>query len=172
MIVTALIGILIFAVLGTYTMVDRGLAAIRNYNALHKEGRNAVDIFSRDVRNAFSVSAASATSVTLIQPRGTNAFQYPGGTLDSSKMRTVRYFLNSQSLMQTDSWTGETTTLTTNVHTLTFSTYNSAGSLTTTLANIKEFQIDLVLRKRTIGTFQTEDYLSARWVMRNKNARR
>jgi SMC interacting uncharacterized protein involved in chromosome segregation len=89
------------------------------------------------------------------------------GTGLSTSNKTVTYTYTGGALRRTDSSTGATSTLATNVYQLSLALYDKVGNSTTVLSNAKGVRIELFLRKTLARQQQTEDYLSARLTMRN-----
>jgi Tfp pilus assembly protein PilW len=161
----AAIGSLIMAgVLSTYIMTAREFRAISNYWEIHIDGRHAVDQFALDLRSAGNIgSFATNGPLVVVIPTGFNT----DGSWTGSKNVTYRYY-SAGYLKRTDSSTGTTTMLATNVYNLHFHLFDRVGNPTTVLTESKGIQIEIFLRKYTAGQKQTEDYLSARLDMRNK----
>ena len=161
----AAIGALIMAgVLSTYVMTAREFRALSNYCEIHIEGRHAVDHFALDMRSAGNISSfATNGPVVVVIPTGFNT----DGSWTGSKNVTYRYYSTGY-LKRTDSATGESSVLATNIYNLRFSLFDRVGNPTTTISESKGIQLEIFLRKYTAGQKQTEDYLSARLDMRNK----
>jgi Tfp pilus assembly protein PilW len=160
--VAGAIGAFILAsVLTTYVFSMKGLRAIANYDEIHSDGRHAVDVFAQDMRGVNSVTSFSASSLTVTIPTSFSS----SGSVTSTK--TVRYYLNSAALYRTDSSTGNTDMLATNICQLTFSLYDKLGNGTAVPSSAKGVQVDIKLRKYVLSIIQSEDFLSARYDMRN-----
>jgi Tfp pilus assembly protein PilW len=158
----ASIGSLIAAgVLTTYIFSIRSFSAISNYVEIHRSGRSAVDYVSRDARGVSSVYSSSSSNLVVKIP---TAFDNTGSVISN---KTVTYSYSSGILWRTDSSTGKTTGLASNVVQLTFSLYDRLGSNTVVLSNAKGVQLNIKLRKTVTNQIQSEDYLSARLDMRN-----
>jgi hypothetical protein len=101
--------------------------------------------------------------VTLSVPTG---FNDSGSMLGTYR---VRYYLSGTSLIrEVDPSSDPAQTLATDVSTVTFTLYNRVGTPTTNAVEWKGCHVEIHLRKTLVGTVQTEDYLSARVIMRDK----
>jgi len=156
------IGVIVIAgVLTTYLLCFKQFSAISNYAEIHRAGRRSVDLFSQDLRGVSGVSSFTTTNLVVVVP---TAFSVSGGVISN---KTVTYAWKKGALWRTDSSTGGTTMLATNINSLTFSLYDHLGSNTVVLTRAKGIQVDIKLRKTVMGLIQSEDYLSARLDMRN-----
>jgi prepilin-type N-terminal cleavage/methylation domain-containing protein len=159
---TSLSVVVMGAVIGTMMAGNRSFRAISNYGEIHADGRKAVDRFSKDFRKANNVTNLATTSVTLSVPTGFNTQGSITGT------QSVRYYQTGTDFVRHNLTTGEVATLASNVTTASFNMYNRVGNRTTLTSFSKGVQLEIKLRKIVAATQQTEDYLSARLVMRNK----
>jgi prepilin-type N-terminal cleavage/methylation domain-containing protein len=162
MITSAIGSITLAAILTTYVFSLKSFQAISNYSEIHAAGRKAVDHFSRDIRavnNIASFNAASYLRVTIPTNFAAN------GAITGVK--TITYSYNNGALYRTDSSTGTTSMLATNIYQLSFTLYDKLGNPTSVPANAKGIQVDIRLRKFVISQIQSEDFLSARLDMRN-----
>ena len=157
------IGSLMLAgVLTTYVFSIKGFRAIAHYAEIHAAGRHAIDVFARDMRAVNRVVSASTSSLSVTVP---TSFNSSGGV---SASKTVNYWTSNEALYRSDSSTGQTSMLATNVYQTQFQLYDRLGTNTALVANAKAVRIELKLRKHVISQIQSEDYLSARLDMRNK----
>lgn len=160
--VASAIGTFILAgVLAAYIMSAKSFRAIANYWEIHSEGRYAIERFASDMRGV--------TSITSFSSNGTLVVKIPISAYytTTSSNKTVTYTYSNSALRRTDSSTGKTSMLATNIYQLQFRLYDRIGSNTTVLSVAKGIQLEMFLRKYTAGQAQTEDYLSARLTMRN-----
>ena len=161
MIGSAIVAFIMAAVLTSYILCLKQFGAISNYAEIHRGGRTSVDLLSQDCRGVGTISSYTSTNLVVIIP---TAFNATGGVISN---KTVTYTMLSGALWRTDSSTGRTIMLTSNINTLTFSLYNKFGSNTTVISTAKGVQVDIRLRKTIMSQIQSEDYLSARLDMRN-----
>jgi prepilin-type N-terminal cleavage/methylation domain-containing protein len=164
MLVASAVGTIILAgVLTTYILSVRGYQAITNYWMIHSDGRYAVDRFAADMRAVYSITSfATNGPLVVVIPLAFSSSGVPTAT------KTITYTYTSGKLLRTDSSTGTTAMLATNIYNLKFRMFNRNLSNETILANAKSIQLEVFLRKYTANRAQTEDYLSARLDMRNK----
>ncbi|MCX7867894.1 MAG: prepilin-type N-terminal cleavage/methylation domain-containing protein [Limisphaera sp.] len=71
MVTMALAGVILAAVLGFWTFSARTLAGITNYMDLDQRSRHALDVLSREIRQAAGLLAATPTSLTFSNLDGT-----------------------------------------------------------------------------------------------------
>jgi len=158
------IGTLIMAgVLTTYLLSVKSLQALSNYWEIHSDGRFAVDRFAADMRAVSSLVSMNATQLVCVVPL---AFSGSGSVISN---KTVSYVYAGDRLYRTETISGTTTrkTLAENIYQLNFRLYDKVGNPTVVLSSAKQVQLDMKLRKYVVGQSQTEEYLSARLVMRN-----
>ena len=161
MVASAIGAAIMGAVLTTYIFVVKGFQTAANYSEVHAAGRLSVDYFAKDVRSVYTVTSCTSTSLVVGIPTAFNSV----GSVISNK--TVTYSYSNGALNRTDSSTGFTDMMATNIYQLTFSLYDHLGSNTAVLASAKGVQLDIKLRKYVQSKIQSEDYLSARIDMRN-----
>ena len=163
LVASAIGALILVGVMTTYIMSVKGFTAISNYRQIHGDGRLAVTYFARDMRGVSSISSfANSSNVTVVIPTAFNS----SGTAISNK--TVSYTMSGGVLSRYDSSTGYTDQLAANINGLTFTLYNNLGSSNgVTVSTAKGIQLDIKLRKTVMSQVQSEDYLSARYDMRN-----
>jgi Tfp pilus assembly protein PilW len=148
---------------GTYLQCLKAFTAAGNYTQIHGDGRSAVNWFAKDMRAASQITSFNGSNVTITIP---TAFSASGVILSN---KTVSYtYDGSNILYRTDSSTGKTAPLAYNIYQLTYTLFNHVGSNTTLVSAAKGIQLDIKLRKTMMNQTETEDYLSARFDMRNK----
>jgi Tfp pilus assembly protein PilW len=150
------------AVMTTYVMGVRAFNAINNYWEIHTDGRYAVDCFAGDMRGVNRIASFATNgpvSVTIPVTFDNN------GNCTSNK--TVTYSYSAGYLRRADSSDGSSRNVAANIYNVKFSLYDRVGNLTTVTSTAKAIQLELFLRKYTVGRAQSEDYLSARLDMRN-----
>ena len=158
------IGALILgAITTTYIISLRGLTSISNYVEIHSDGRTAIDYFARDMRAANNLASFTASSYlrVTVPTNVTNS-----GSITATK--TITYQFNNGGFYRTDYGLGKTSLLATNITSVLFTLYDRAGSTNGVIAaTAKGIQIDIKLRKMNGSRTNSEDYLSARLIMRN-----
>lgn len=147
----------------TYIISLRGFRAISNYTEIHADGRYAMDKFARDMRAVNDI--ASFTASSYIRVTIPTNFTSSGAV---SGVKTITYSYSSGSLYRTDSSGGGMVMLTTNILSFALNLFDKAGNTTTVTSSARGIQLDMTLRKRVVSQQQTEDFLTARLIMRNK----
>lgn len=161
MMASAIAALVLGGIMTTYVFSLKGFRSVSNYTEIHASGRKAIDVFARDIRAVSSISSFSASNLVVVIPTNFTS----SGSVNGSK--TVTYTCSGGALKRTDSSTGITSSLATNINQLTFSLFDRLGSNTTVLSIAKGIQVDVTLRKTVMNQIQSEDYLSARMDMRN-----
>jgi len=159
-IAVAILFILTTAVMSTYVFSVWGFHTITNYVQLHADGRTAVNQFLKDMRGVTNV-VSFANNGPLVVNVATNFIN--GAALTT----TLTYTFSSSGHTLSRSDPASTTLLATNVNLATFTMFDLTGSNTIVLSVAKSVQLDLYMSNRVVNLRQTEDYLSARTVMRN-----
>lgn len=150
------------AVMTTYIMSIRSFQSLANYWEIHAAGRRAVDRFSSDIRAVSSITSLTTSNIVCVVPTAFNS----QGVATTSK--TVGYYLSGGTFYRTDSTVTGAKKLASNIYLITFKLYDKLGNVTTSKDIAKSIQLDIKLRKYAANQIQSEDYLSARLVMRNK----
>jgi len=160
---TAIGAFVLAGVSTTYIMSQRGLAAMANYGRIHSDARIAMEYFARDMRGVTNIiSFANSSNITVSIATGFNA------TGAITNTATVTYSTSGGALSRYDSRTGATDTLASHITQLTFTLYDLAGNTNSVaLSNAKGIQCDMKLGMSLGSWNQSEDYLSARYDMRN-----
>ncbi len=162
MIALAIGTVVLAGVLTTYVTAIKGFAASSNYWEIHRGGRKSVDILARDMRSVSSIASyPNSSNIAVNIPTAFDS----AGKIASTKI--VTYSVTNGVLYRNDSSTGLTDSLATNIVTLTFTLYDRVGKTTTRTNTMKGIQVDIKLRKYVMSQIQSEDFLSARWDMRN-----
>jgi Tfp pilus assembly protein PilW len=162
MIAVTLGTIVLAAVMGTFSSATRHFKAVANYGQIHSEGRIIVDRFAQDFRKASDVTSWATGTITLTVP---TSFTSAGAV---STTRTIRYYKSGNNFIRQDVTAGTSETLSNNVQSLTFTMYDRVGTSTSLTSRCKGVQVDIRLRRTVQSTQQTEDFLSARLMSRNK----
>lgn len=163
MVASAIGAFILVGVMTTYIVCLRSFAAISNYDRMHSDGRLAVTYFAKDMRAVSSITSfPNASNITVSIP---TAFNGSGGVISN---KTISYTTSGGGLYRLDSSNGNTDMLATNINQLTFTLYNLLGNTNGVATNTaKGVQLDIHLRTSVGSRIQTEDYLSARYDMRN-----
>ena len=163
MVATTIGAFILVGVMTTYIVCLRSFAAISNYDRMHSDGRLAVTYFAKDMRAVSGITSfPNASNITVNIP---TAFNTAGSPISN---KTVSYTTSGGGLYRLDSSNGNNDLLATNINQLTFTLYNLLGSTNSVATNAaKGVQLDIHLRTSVGSRIQTEDYLSARYDMRN-----
>ncbi len=163
MVATAVGAITLAGVTSTYIISLRSFMAVTNYNRIHADGRLAVTYFAKDMRAVSSITSfPNSSNITVTVPTAFNT----SGTVTSSK--SISYTTSGGAFYRHDSSTGNTDMLATNINQLTFTLFDLLGnSNSVATVNAKGIQLDIKLRTYVGSRIQTEDFLTARYDMRN-----
>ena len=178
--------VILAAVMSTFLMMGRTGALAQNYTELEVEARKALELFSREARMAYLVSAYSSDSVTFKIPDSSPVRNGTGaGSYD------VTYAFNSVSHVLTrrgppindPTQAVVTTTVVDNIHPITstpyirYFRYVSSGyqsgftsNFASSASEIKQIELNFVAKRaatKTVAT-ATDKVLSARFILRNK----
>jgi prepilin-type N-terminal cleavage/methylation domain-containing protein len=145
----------------TYIFCLKGFKALANYTEMNTAGRRAVDLFSKDVRMAYTIKSFNATNLVLWIP---TSVSNAGGITGSN--RVTHSFANS-SWTRADANAGTTKTLADNITSLQFSLYDLTNGVTTNTASARRIQVNAQLERTVISVRQSQSVLSARLNMRN-----
>ena len=167
LIATALAGLVMAMIVGAFNFAGTNFVAMGNYSDLDRKSRQALDLFSREIRNSSAVIAATTNGTPTLQL--TNATQQAIVTLTySPTARTLTMTKTGQSgrvlLTQCDQWD--------------FSLYGKAPNLTSTnilffpaanIASCKLINMTWKCSRTILGTKRnTETIQTAQLVLRNK----
>ena len=159
-------GIVLAAATGSLVFLVRGSAGLANYHDMNLRSRLMLDKFASDSRMSENVNSATSTSVSL------EVYNSSGG------LDTVVYAFNSVAgtFKRTvypggDVTKGYEDVILENVTTLNFTYYTllrTTLSEPVTLISIKEIQLDALMKLHALETVNTNQIISARYMMRNK----
>jgi len=184
MVTTGISAFILLGVLSSFLMIGRTGANAANYAELEAEARSALEIFSREVRQAYFVeSGYSSTSVTLRIPDSSSTRDSLGYSVTYTFDSSAGTFSRTGPPINDPSGTSTTEVLVDGVETISgtnpLNYYRyvtgggySSGFTSNTAANgteIKQIEINFLLRKAdTTVTAATNKVLSARFILRNK----
>jgi prepilin-type N-terminal cleavage/methylation domain-containing protein len=159
-----LMGIVISAMLvgaltGSYIFIAKSCASIHDYTELDTETRTAIETFSREVRAASDISGFSSSGMTLTVPGA-------GGDY------TVNYtYVSGDKTFYRAYGTSEEKALLTGVEALTLKRFNLLHNPASNDLETKQIQLDArTVRSGSTRFRATNNVLSARFIMRNKEA--
>lgn len=156
--------IILAAFVATTVMVSNTMVSVGNYNDLNKMSRQTLDWFSRDVRNASSVSDASTSTMLIL----TNSY---------SGTKIIQYVWDGSNVLsrtESTSTTTNTTSMLTNCEVFSMSFYqrnptNNFSFVTSAIpAQIKLISVSWRCSRTVLGSkLNTESVQTANVVMRN-----
>lgn len=157
MVAMTLLFILSAAVLSSFVFMLRAEQSLTNYNLMNAQARSVLEQFGTDAKSASDVTNFTASSITMSVPLNTT-----GTTND------VTYAYNSGAGTITRTVGAASATLVTNINTFTFRYLNSLNIVTTSLAELKQVQLSMLL-VRTVESAKTSQYvISAQFTLRAK----
>ena len=175
-------GFVLVGVLTAFLMLARVSTSIQQYTEIESKARKALEVMSRDIRLAYFVNSASATSVELWLPDATSTRDVHSYTViytyDAANKKITRSEKAEPSgtAVSQDLVTGVLPITGTNVFNYyRYNTaagyvdgFNSANVAATTL-EIKQLTVDFILaRSKSTVAQATNKILSARFILRNK----
>lgn len=155
-------------VLSTFVFLGRSGLNIQNYNDMESQARKALEIFAEDVRQASSITWASATSVQLTINTLTTTYSYNSTAktfVKDAGLTTQRILITGVTSFEFKGYTIIGNPIT---------DFSTAAALTTANRSTKQLQIsleaarylDFASQRRNIAASNT--VLSARFILRNK----
>ena len=179
---SAISGFVLVGVLTSFLMLGRVSTSIQQYTEIETKARKALELMSRDIRLAYFVNSASATSVELWLPDTTSTRDVHSYTVvytyDSTNKKITRSekVEPSGTAVVQDLVTGVLPITGTNI--FNYYRYNTAAgyvdgfnsaNVASTTAEIKQLTVDFILaRSKTTVAQATNKILSARFILRNK----
>lgn len=149
-------GIILAAATSTLNMWARSSAAVGNYSDMSGSCRRALDIFASDVRMANDVTISTATSFTF------RAFDSGTGSV------TVNYTFDSTADTLTRTYNGTSTVILNDVDQFGFAYSDLNLATTTNPLSVKVVQIEAILEKSVLNVSNTDEIISARFMLRNR----
>jgi len=162
LIAVAILFILMTGIMTTYVFSIWGFQSTANYVQLHQDGRTAVNQFlqDKDMRGVYSLVSFATNGPVVVQV----ATNFNSGTF---MLNTVTYTFNSSGHTFSRQDRSGSTLLATNVNNAIFTIYDLNFNQTNNPNVAKSIQLDLTMSNSVVKWPETEDYLSARTVMRN-----
>ena len=163
LVASAIGAFILVGVMTTYIISIKSFTAFANYREIHAGGRKAVNYFAKDMRGVSGITLfPNSSNITVTVPM---TFDSSGGVTSN---KIVSYSTSRGALYRYDSSTGNTDLLASNINQLTFTLFDLLGnSNSVTVSNAKGVQLDIKLRKTVMSQIQSEDFLTARYDMRN-----
>lgn len=156
LIALALGGLLLAAAVGSLLFLAKTSKGLGNYQEMNMASRFTLEDFGSDARMAAGVNAASASSVSL------EVYDSSGG------LTTVSYRYDSDAGTLSRTTEGVVDVILKDVDGLSLIYYNLYGNPTTNLLEIKEIQLQAEMRRSVLSIKNTNEIISARFMMRNR----
>jgi prepilin-type N-terminal cleavage/methylation domain-containing protein len=184
MVAATISSFILLGVLSSFLLIGRTGANAANYADLESEARAALEVFSREVRQAYFVeSGYSSTTVTLRIPDSSATRNALGYTVTYTFSTGAGTFSRTGPPINNPSGTSTTEVLVSGIETisgtnpLNYYRYVTGGGYlngftNNTAANgteIKQIEINFLIRRTDVTvTAATNKVLSARFILRNK----
>jgi|ETNmetMinimDraft_22_1059887.scaffolds.fasta_scaffold00002_91 prepilin-type N-terminal cleavage/methylation domain-containing protein len=149
-------GLITASAVFTINLWARSSMSLGNYADMSGSCRRALDIFASDVRMANGVSVSSSTSFTF------TAYDASNSTV------TVSYAYDADSDQLTRTYDGTRMVLLDDVDQFGFSYFDLNRNATTNALSVKEVQIEAILLKEVLTIANTDEIISARFMLRNR----
>jgi len=149
-------GIVLAGAATTVNLWARSSVAVGNYADMSGTCRRALDIFASDVRMANDVSVSTADTFTFTA--------YGSGTSSV----TVSYVFDDTNDTLTRTYDGTSRVILENVEKFGLTYSDLTLSTTTNPLSVKVVQIKAILQKKVINLSNTDEIISARFMLRNR----
>lgn len=156
MIGMALAGLVLAGVAMTLNMWARSSMSLGNYADMSGNSRRALDVFAYDVRMANNVSVSSSTTFTFTA--------YDAGSGNA----TVTYSFDAGANTLTRNYDGVSSIILDDVEQFGFSYLDLNRAATIDALSVKVVQIEAVLLKQVLNLNNTDEIISARFMLRNR----
>ena len=153
------IGALVLGVAtGSFNFLSKAAYSAGNYQMMGLSGRIALETFGNDARMAKEVTSIAADNKSA-------AFAVLN---DDGSTTAVRYVFDEDAGTLARIEGSDSDVLLTGVNTASLSFYDLNGELTTTPLQTKEAQLHVKIVRQTISLDNTDEIISARFMMRNR----
>lgn len=149
-------GIVLVGATMSVNLWARSSVSLGNYVDMSGSCRRALDIFASDVRMADDVSVSNSGTVTFTAYAASN-----------NKV-TVNYVFDDVADKVICTYDGASTVLLRNVNRFGLSFFDLTRNSTTNLLSVKEVQIEAILLKKVLTLSNTDEIISARFILRNR----
>jgi prepilin-type N-terminal cleavage/methylation domain-containing protein len=151
------VGVLVLgAATGSLVFFARGTASVGNYQEMNMTGRWALETFASDSRMAADVLEATSARVSL------EVYDADGGT------ETVVYAYHPETGAFTRAAGGKTAVLLEDLVSLDLAYFDHRHGVANAPLEIKEIQLRAVMRRKALSVGNTNEIISARYMMRNR----
>lgn len=149
-------GIILVGATATLNLWARSSTAVGNYADMSGTTRRALDIFASDVRMATDVSASSTSQFTFTA--------YGAGTTTVA----VDYTYDADAGTLTRTYDGASQVILNDVDQFLFAYLDMNLTTTTNPLSVKVVRIESILQKRVLNISNTDEIISARFMLRNR----
>jgi len=149
-------GIILAGAATSLNLWARSSVSIGNYAEMSGSCRRALDIFASDVRMADDVTVSSS-----------GVFTFTAYDASNNKV-TVNYTFDNVADQVVRTYDGAITVLLNNVDRFNLSYFDLTRNSTTNALSVKEVQIEAILLKKTLTLSNTDEIISARFMLRNR----
>jgi prepilin-type N-terminal cleavage/methylation domain-containing protein len=158
MISTAVVAIIVAAVMTEYVALLKGYETVQTYRDLHSQARFGVDVFTRDIRGASGVVSGTSNSVTFTVPTG-------------SGTDTITYSQSGNQFLRSLSSGGSTNTIefAEQVESVEISYFLRDNTTATNASMAFNIHAKITCSKGVAGV-QKVDFIQTRTLMRNKQS--
>lgn len=156
--VAALIsGVVLATATGSLLFLAKSTAGIANYQEMNMTTRYTLELFASDARMTADVNFATSTTVSL-------------EVYDSSgALETVIYSYDPDNAQFSRTVGGATRILLSDVDSVDLKYFTLRRDETTVLVEMKEIQLQVVMSRNVLNVGNTNEILSARFMMRNRS---
>lgn len=137
-------------------LLGRNSVAVGNYADMNASSRRALERFATDVRMAVDVIVSSKTALVFWRYNDSFNLVRVGYWYDASKGEVYRIF------------DGKISTVLMDVDAFGFEYYDLTHSSTTNALSVKEVEINASLERKVMNISNTNEIISARFMMRNR----
>ncbi len=156
LIAVAIGGIVLAGAATSINLMARSSVGIGNYSDMSGSCRRALDIFASDVRMANNVSVSTSTTFTFTAYDASNSIV------------TVSYAFDDGADQLTRTYDGSSKVLLEDVDRFALSYFDLTRGATTNALSVKEVQIEAILLKKALSINNTDEIISARFMLRNR----
>ena len=154
---TTLSAMILAGLTSSYVFFVKSSVGMSNYVDMNMQTRRALEMFGRDVRATRTVNTMTATT-------------FSATTLTLTGTETIVWAFNSGAKTLTRQvGGGAAIAILNDVDSLTFKYYNTVGAITASVSEARKVQIDAEMLRTVIAIKNTNQVVSARFTMRNRN---
>lgn len=156
LIAVVLSGLVLAAATGSLLFLAKTSKGLGNYQEMNMASRFALEDFGSDARMTAQVNSASTSSVSL------EVYDSTGG------LTTVAYSYDSSAGTFSRNTGGVVDVILKDVEALSLIYYNLYGNPTTNKLEVKEIQLQAEMKRNVLSIKNTNEIISARFMMRNR----